>query len=373
MVGKLNWTNTIFFGSYHLLLLILLPIYLLFFEQHLGLWLSMLVLVGICGVAITAGYHRFYAHRSYQLHPIAEIPLLFLGTLTIQGSVLKWASDHRLHHRHVDTEKDPYCIEKGFWHAHFIWIIEQSATTYNPKVVHDLVKRKLLVLQDKHYLACVIASNALVLVLFGWLFGSLFGAFVVMFLTRLFINHHTTWFINSLAHTWGVQPFSREHSAVNNWVISLLTYGEGYHNYHHTFANDYRNGVRWWQFDPGKFVIWSLSKIGLASNLRRVDRSLITEKLLAEDKKLLLEKVKEIGYVKLEALEADIHKKADALHEKIAAFKALVHEYQQVRKQKVKAKQLKKKMKVVKRSIRADLRAWGKFCDNVLAMKPSLA
>jgi stearoyl-CoA desaturase (delta-9 desaturase) len=106
--------------------------------------------------------------------------------------------------------------------------------------------------------------------LLGWALGELWGVFLLAGLLRLVLNHHFTFFINSLAHAWGSQPYTDENTARDNGVLAFLTYGEGYHNFHHIFQNDYRNGVRWWQWDPTKWLIASLSGLGLASNLKRV-------------------------------------------------------------------------------------------------------
>ena len=117
--------------------------------------------------------------------------------------------------------------------------------------------------------------------------------FVLAWWTRLMVSHHLTWFINSLAHYWGEQTYSKEHSAVDNFVIAILTVGEGYHNFHHTFPADYRNGVRWYHFDPTKWTIWILSKVGLAADLRRFDSFRIKRRLLTEDRRLLIYSLRE--------------------------------------------------------------------------------
>ena len=98
---------------------------------------------------------------------------------------------------------------------------------------------------------------------------------------RLVVNHHFTFFINSLAHMWGSQPYTDENTARDNGVLALFTYGEGYHNFHHIFQNDYRNGVRWWQYDPSKWLIATLSWVGLASDLKRVPNMWIQRAQLA--------------------------------------------------------------------------------------------
>lgn len=367
----INWANVIFLGSYHLLLVILLPIYLLLFEQQGWMWGVMGIIVALCGFGITMLYHRYYSHRTYQLSKIAELPILFFGTLAVQGSVIKWSHDHRLHHRFVDTDKDPYSINKGFWYAHFIWMLSQK-NKVDEKIVPDLMKSRLLRFQHRYYPLLLILTNLSVVLFFGWLFNDYFGAFVVLFLTRLFINHHTTWFINSLAHTWGVQPYSREHSAVNNFIISLLTYGEGYHNYHHTFASDYRNGVRWYQFDPTKLIILGLSKIGLARGLKRIDQTIITKKLLEEDRKLIFEKTSGLGARQRKTLETEVQERIERLSAKLTEIRILSKKYRthKAKKAKQEARRLRIMMYDLNKSIKKDLRVWGKLCDRVLEIKP---
>lgn len=245
----------------------------------------------------------------------------------------------------------------------------------NPILVQDLMKNKLVVFQDKYYLPLVISINALSIAFFGWMFNDYVGAFVLTFLTRMFLTHHSTWFINSIAHSWGVQPYSKEHSAVNNWIIAFLTLGEGYHNYHHTFTSDYRNGVRWYQYDPTKVFIWSLSKMGLAKDLKKIDTYLIQKRLLLEDKKLLLERLNdgsplgEEGKWKIIAL-------ADRLNSKLSALRTLVRDYKVLKQEKAKkdhVRKIKSHMKALKKSIRLDFRAWGMLCDTVLKQGPSAA
>ncbi len=292
---KIHWTPLLFILGYHLFLAIALPIYFMQNSPSLGLILTSAALVFITGTAITAGYHRCYSHNCYKVHPIIEAILLFFGTLATQGSVLQWAHDHRLHHAHVDTDKDPYTVKKGLLHAHILWMFYKKEPI-NPKVVSDLYRKKMLVFQHKYYGLCMVVCNALTFLAVGWIFNDYLGAFLFAWWVRLFFLHHTTWCINSLAHYWGTQDFSREHSSVDNYLISLLTYGEGYHNYHHTFANDYRNGIRWYHFDPAKWLIWTLHKLGLAYDLKRVNNYRIASALVLQHKEELVSKLKGSAY-----------------------------------------------------------------------------
>ncbi len=292
MKKKICWPVLLFIAGYHLFLAIALPLYFLNHVPSLALVLITIGLVFCSGMAIAAGYHRLYSHRCYKVHPVIESILLFFGTLATQGSAIRWANDHRLHHAFVDTDKDPYSVKKGLWWAHILWMFFKT-DPIDPKVVSDLSQRKLLAFQNKHYAWCMLAANAFVFLTVGWLLNDFLGAFIFAWWVRMFFLHHTTWCINSLAHYWGTQNYSREHSAVDNYLISLLTYGEGYHNYHHSFASDYRNGIRWFHFDPAKWMIWTLYKLGLAYDLKRVNNYRIARHLLLQHKDELIQKLKD--------------------------------------------------------------------------------
>jgi stearoyl-CoA desaturase (Delta-9 desaturase) len=136
--------------------------------------------------------------------------------------------------------------------------------------VKDLQRDPMVMFQDRHYLAISIGSNFLLPMAAGLLTGDFWGTLLVAGFLRLVVSHHFTFFINSLAHMWGDQPYTEKNTARDNPVIALLTYGEGYHNFHHMFAHDYRNGVRWWQWDPSKWFINMTSWVGLSRNLKRV-------------------------------------------------------------------------------------------------------
>jgi stearoyl-CoA desaturase (delta-9 desaturase) len=279
-----------FIVGYHLFLAVALPIYFLHYTPSLGLILTSAALVFISGIAITAGYHRLYSHLCYKVNPVIEWVLLFFGTIATQGSAIRWANDHRLHHAHVDTDKDPYSVKKGLAYAHILWMFYRSAPI-DPKVVSDLSRKKILRFQDKYYGWCMVATNVVTFLTVGYLFNDYLGAFLFAWWGRTLVLHHTTWCINSLAHFWGSQNYSREHTAVDNYLISLLTYGEGYHNYHHSFPYDYRNGIKWYHFDPGKWLIWTLNKVGLASHLKKVNNYRIANQLLLQHKQELLQKI----------------------------------------------------------------------------------
>lgn len=360
-----------FLISYHLTLILLLPYYLLHHSPSWLLWAGALITLYGGGIGITAGYHRYFSHKSYQTRPIMESLLLFWGSSAIQGSALKWGYDHRIHHAFVDTQRDPYSIKKGFWYAHILWLFHDGEEI-DPKVVPDLMHNPRVRFQHRFSVLCMALSNALITLFFGWLTQDFLGAFAIVFLLRLFALHHFTWFINSAAHTWGSKPFSEEQSAVNNFILSFLTFGEGYHNFHHTYANDYRNGIRWYHFDPTKWVIWTLHQLGLASSLRRVSWQAIDRRILAEKKEQLQLRLTELYYIKKEVFEQRITELSLSLEEEMSRLHKLKQEYAQFGKDrfgKEKRQELKREIQLWQKRLRSDWERWRALSHTIMNLE----
>lgn len=263
-----------------------------------ALWLSLHLLTS---VAITAGYHRYYSHRSFQCSKPVQLFFLVFGAAAVENSLLKWASDHRYHHRHVDTEEDPYNILRGGLYAHMGWILykdrRDQATRFRNST--DLLKDPLVRWQHRWYLALVVGVTFLLPTLIGLAYGRplaglLWGGFV-----RCVVVHHTTFFINSLAHLFGTKPYSLKDTARDSWLLAPVTLGEGYHNFHHKFQADYRNGLRWWQFDATKWFILALERLGLAWGLKRTPEPLILKARLEVEKELVAQRVAAQGQPRL--------------------------------------------------------------------------
>lgn len=362
-----NWGPAIVLIAYQALFLMSFPIYLYYNTPSLWMIIVSVILLYLTGLSITAGYHRLYSHRAYKANRVVEMIILFLGSMAGQGSALRWAFDHRMHHAHVDTDKDPYSIAKGFWHAHFLWILEKPQPI-DSKVVPDLLKNKLVAFQHRFDELLMLSANLIAFLVVGALLNDYLGAFFVALFARLFALHHFTWFINSLAHKWGEKPFSQEQSAVDNYILSLLTFGEGYHNYHHTFANDYRNGVRWYHFDPTKWLIWSLNKMGLAWDLKRMNKYTIRRKIILEHKTLLLEQIKTYWHDKAEEIEKQINDISERIVEKISTFSQLRERYYQFKKEgygKEVLLSLKAEIKALKKSLKSDWKQWISLSKNI--------
>lgn len=359
----------LFIIGYHAALLIGLPFYFYYSPPGLAMVVASVVLLFVTEIGIGAAYHRFYSHRCFTLHPVAESILLFLATLAVQGSALRWSFEHRLHHAYVDTDRDPYSIKKGFWYAHVLWLFDESKPIEDRRVP-DLLKNRLVMFQHRYFGTLSTLSNVLVCGLIGLALRDFLGAFVLAWWTRLMLSHHLTWFINSLAHYWGEQTYSKEHTAVDNFVIAFLTVGEGYHNYHHTFPSDYRNGVRWYHFDPTKWTIWSLSKLGLAGKLRRFDAFTIKKRLINEDRKLLLRTLKEQAHGKKLELEQKIEQLSQAMQAKLARARVLAAEMRELRTRHAGTatvrKALRSELRELKQSFRRDWETWSRLCGSIL-------
>jgi len=199
------------------------------------------------------------------------------GTGAIQGSIRWWCRNHRLHHRYTDTPVDPYNARQGFLYSHIGWML--FTKDYN-KVgtrqfdIADLESDPIVMWQNKYYgpLAFFIAFVLPPCIAgFGW--GDWIGGYFFASILRIVIVHHSTFCVNSLAHWLGDQPFAADQTPRDHFVTAILTFGEGYHNFHHEFPYDYRNAIKWYQYDPTKWTISVWKKLGLAWDLREFGRN----------------------------------------------------------------------------------------------------
>ncbi|HBW83236.1 MAG TPA: acyl-CoA desaturase [Gammaproteobacteria bacterium] len=271
--APINWTNMLLFSLTPLLAVILVPLYGYYDGYDLYEWMVFLGMMLFCGLSITAGYHRMWSHKSFRGHPALRLVFALGGACALQNDVMHWASDHRRHHRHVDhNDLDPYSAGRGFWFSHIGWILrDYDSGKEDFSNIKDIQQDKIALWQHQNYLLLVLLTNIALPAVLGYLHGDIIACLLLGGILRLVMSQHVTYTINSIAHMWGKQTYSDASSARDNPLLALITYGEGYHNYHHTFQWDYRNGIKWWHFDPTKWLIRSFSWVGLTKDLKRTD------------------------------------------------------------------------------------------------------
>jgi len=265
-----DFRNASLFGVLTPVTLIGLPTFAYFYDYTWVDWSLFAALYVVTGLGITVGYHRLLAHRSFTCPDWVKAALLIAGGWALENSVLKWAADHIRHHARCDQEEDPYNAKLGFWHSHCGWLFRIDPHR-DEKYASRLKQDRIVMWQHKYYLPIVLSGLALPFIVGflykGWVGG--LGCFLLAGVGRTFFVLNSTFCINSICHLWGEQPHGKENSSRDGWWVSLVTFGEGYHNYHHKYQSDYRNGPKWYNFDPSKWLIYCLSMMGMASSLRR--------------------------------------------------------------------------------------------------------
>lgn len=311
--------NVAIFVALPLIALFLVPAWGIYRGFDTFQWLWALAFLYLNGLSITGGYHRLWAHKAYEAGPLMKSMFALWGAGALQNSILVWASDHRRHHRYVDDKQlDPYCAGRGLWFSHMGWMLrEYRDKSEDFSNAADLQRDPIVMWQHRHYVALTIFMNLGLPILLGIWHGDIIGTVLLVGLLRLIVNHHVTFFINSLAHFWGSRPYTETNSARDNGFLAFLTYGEGYHNFHHIFQTDYRNGIRWWQWDPTKWMISLCSQLGLARNLNRVPDFRIQRALLDtefERARAKLEQIKNSGSL-LDMLEREYQLFTDSINQ----------------------------------------------------------
>ncbi len=267
---KINWTDSTGFILVHIACILVI---------WAGVsWAAIIALIltyGIRMFAITAGYHRYFSHRSYKTTRIFQFVMAFLGTSAAQKGPLWWAAHHRHHHRHSDTEEDIHSPRKGFWWSHVGWIMCDKYKCAHMKLVKDLREFPELNFLERFHL---IAPISLAVILTGlgmtlnYYFPQLNTSGFQMLVWGFFIStavlYHGTFTVNSLTHVYGRRRFDTTDDSRNSFLISLITLGEGWHNNHHRFPSSERQGFYWWEIDVSHYILRVLSWFRIVWDLR---------------------------------------------------------------------------------------------------------
>jgi stearoyl-CoA desaturase (delta-9 desaturase) len=356
--GDFSWVNTAFLLATPALALALLPVYLIQFGFAWSDFAIFSFMIFTTGFSITAGYHRLFAHQTYEAHPLVRLFFLIFGAGGFQNSAFKWGSDHRYHHRFVDKEGDPYNINRGFFYAHMGWIFKNDPAERSFANALDLEADPLVRWQHRNFMPLAVTIGFLLPTFLGWLVGRTFAGFFIGGLVRLLFLHHAVFLINSLAHVVGTRPYSTKVSARDSWWLAFLTNGEGFHNFHHAFANDYRNGVRWFHWDPTKWMIWSLHFLSLSKNLSRTPDAHILKAKLETSSEALVQDWRDEVPVQLEAMREAIELRLQEFQKKYREFQtwrdAMILEGKRSHRVRAKiwARRLRAERKVLEQSIR---------------------
>ncbi|HVX91503.1 MAG TPA: fatty acid desaturase [Candidatus Paceibacterota bacterium] len=271
----LRWGYIAWFVSLHITALAVLW-YLIFIRT---LWTDIALAISLffaMHLSITVGLHRLYSHDAFKAAKSIEVVLLLLSAGVMQSSALWWAGRHREHHRYSDKDKDPYSVVHGIWWAHIGWLLRQH-DPIERALVRDLYNNPLVKRQEENYwwLAPLMGLGLPTAIASFW--GEPLGGLFVAGFLRLCVQYHATWVINSVAHSFGSYRYQKHDTArTNGGILAILTVGESYHERHHLAPNDYRLGNRWYDIDPGKWVIWLLAHVGLARDLQTREESALT-------------------------------------------------------------------------------------------------
>ena len=227
--------------------------------------------------AITGFYHRYFSHRSFSTSRGLQFAFAVIGASSVQRGPLWWASHHRRHHRHADTDQDMHSPRHGFWHSHMGWFLTRRAFATDRAAIPDLLRYPELRWLDRFDIVVPALLAAALYALGAWLeaarptLGTSGPQMLAWgFCVSTIVLFHVTVTINSLAHRWGSRRFATRDDSRNNWLLALLTFGEGWHNNHHHFPGAARQGLRWWELDLTWYLLRAMAACGLVWNLRSV-------------------------------------------------------------------------------------------------------
>lgn len=270
---RIDWSRVIPFIGMHLACLAVIWVGFSWFAFWMALGLYALRMF-----AITAFYHRYFSHRAFKASRPVQFAFAVIGASAVQRGPLWWAAHHRNHHRHADTPADVHSpVQHGFLHSHMGWFLSRAGFRTDWAKIPDLVKFPELRLLDRFDLLVPVALAVGLFFLGRWLgvahpeLGTSGPQLLVWgFFVSTIVLFHVTVTINSLAHRFGSRRFATRDNSRNNWLLAILTFGEGWHNNHHHFPGSARQGFRWWEVDLTFYILRTMAVLGLVRELKAV-------------------------------------------------------------------------------------------------------
>lgn len=350
---KKDWVNILFLTLTPIIGIAGTAAYTIYAGFSLWMPLLMMGMYVAVGMSICAGYHRYFSHKSYEASPAVQVFYALFGAMAAQNSILWWSSSHRVHHKHVDEDWDPYNIKRGFWWAHIFWIFykneERDDTFENAR---DLKQNPIVMWQHRWHKVILIVGGFGLPTLIGAAFGDPIAGLLWGGFTRVVVIHHTTFFVNSLAHFVGKPIYNAEVSARDNWMVALLTLGEGYHSFHHRFPADFRNAIHWYQWDPAKWWIGTLRSAGLAKGLVQTPPPQVEQARMSAELRMVEQKMEIAPVTLVDEVKRRLHVAAEHLEEAFKLWRQALEERSK------KVEQWRATRKAARRSVRASRQHW---------------
>jgi stearoyl-CoA desaturase (delta-9 desaturase) len=230
-----------------------------------GIFVYLMTMFGI-----TAGYHRYFSHRSFKTSRPVQFMLALMGTLSLQKGVLHWAANHRDHHKYSDKPEDLHSpVQKGFWWSHVGWIMSDKYVETRWNRIKDFAKFPELKWLNRNWMGVFIVWCLIVRLLLGFDY-LVWGCFIATLL-----GWHMTFCVNSLLHVWGKKVYPTKDESRNNFILAIPTLGEAWHSNHHYFPSSIRQGFHWYQIDLTYYVLWAMEKLGLIWDVVRPNKRVL--------------------------------------------------------------------------------------------------
>jgi fatty-acid desaturase len=268
--GGINWITAGFIGAFHVGAVVAL-----FYFSWSRLAVAAVLWILAINFGIGVCYHRLLTHRGFQTPKWVEYLLTICATLSLEGGPIFWVAVHRVHHQHSDHTGDPHTPKEGPWWAHIGWMVlgksMHAKTSALARYVPDLARDRFHVWMSKYHWLTLVACGVVLMGLGSWIdHGIMGGVKMVLWgvFLRVTLGLHATWLVNSATHLWGSRRFETRDDSRNSFWVAMITGGEGWHNNHHAHPVSAKHGLAWYEIDPNFYIIWILSKLGLARKIQ---------------------------------------------------------------------------------------------------------